>query len=825
MEISKVCSFWILLAVPVFISAQVQLSGYVTAQPGGQPLAGIEVYDGNSGTIVKTDSSGYYQLNGLKTGTHRISVFGLAFHSETKTVKLDQNQILNFQLRPLGEQLAEVTVLDSSANSYGLHRLNEVEGTAIYAGKKNEVVQLDEKVVNLAAGNARQIYAEVAGLNIFESQYAGLQLHLGGRGLNPNRTSNFNTRQNGYDISADVLGYPESYYSPPAEALREIQIIRGAASLQYGTQFGGLINFRLKEPVKDDSLQIRSRQTLGSYGLYTSFNSASGTVGKWSYYTFYNFRRGDGFRPNAGFDSHNAYARLDYQHSDQTRFSFEYTFLDYRAQQPGGLTDSRFAEAPYSSNRSRNWFAVNWNLFSLKWEQRFSPKADLSLNLFGLDARRDALGFRGTPSSLNQNPITEIDEQDSDGHYLNPRDFIRNTFQNWGAELRYLQRYALANRRSVLLVGGKYYQSANTALQGPGSTGSGPDFSLANERFPDYPNQSNFEFPNLNYAAFAENIFYLSPEFSLTPGLRVEYIKTGSRGEYLQVNFDRAGNPIFRQRLEDNRDFSRAFVLLGLGASYKPSTSIEFYANFSQNYRSVTFNDIRVNNPTFVIDPDISDEEGFTADLGMRGNWGKHFAYDLTGFALLYDNRIGLILNDRAQRVRKNIGSALMTGLEAYGAWQLSNWLWGAESKKWSAGLFANLALTNARYLESEESNVAGKRVEFVPVVNFKTGMKVGYRQFKANLQYSYLSEQYTDVENSEVPSSGDLREGIIGPIPAYGVADLSLAYSLSRYSFEAGINNLFDKTYFTRRAVGYPGPGIIPAGPRTWYLTVGVKL
>jgi Fe(3+) dicitrate transport protein len=87
---------------------------------------------------------------------------------------------------------------------------------------------------NKATNNARQIFAQVVGLTINESSDGGLQLSIGGRGLDPNRTSNFNTRQNVYDISADVLGYPESY-STPTEALEEIQVIRGAASLQYGT--------------------------------------------------------------------------------------------------------------------------------------------------------------------------------------------------------------------------------------------------------------------------------------------------------------------------------------------------------------------------------------------------------------------------------------------------------------------------------------------------------------------------------------------------------------------------------------------------------------
>ena len=55
-------------------------------------------------------------------------------------------------------------------------------------------------MANLASNNARQIYNQIPGLNIYQNDDAGLQLNIGGRGLNPNRTANFNTRQNNYDI-------------------------------------------------------------------------------------------------------------------------------------------------------------------------------------------------------------------------------------------------------------------------------------------------------------------------------------------------------------------------------------------------------------------------------------------------------------------------------------------------------------------------------------------------------------------------------------------------------------------------------------------------
>ena len=54
----------------------------------------------------------------------------------------------------------------------------------------------------------------------------------------------------------------------------------------------------------------------------------------------------------------------------------------------------------------------------------------------------------------------------------------------------------------------------------------------------------------------------------------------------------------------------------------------------------------------------------------------------------------------------------------------------------------------------------------------------------------------------------------------------LAVDYSkLKNISFEAGVNNLFNEKYFTRRATGYPGPGIIPSAPQNSYLTIQIRL
>ncbi|MCE7993313.1 MAG: TonB-dependent receptor [Roseivirga sp.] len=809
------------LALPAL--AQYRITGKVLGAETGEPIELAQVYNKTTKALVYTNAEGDFEMTDLEEGSYDLLVFSYEYEVWEQTVKLETDFNLKIKLEVLGGELTEVVISQRREEIFGISRLKPVEGTSIFAGKKTEVILLDQSVGNLAANNARQVYAQVVGLNIYDNVDAGLQLNVGGRGLDPNRTANFNTRQNGYDISADVLGYPESYYTPPAEALSEIQVIRGAASLQYGTQFGGLINFKMKQPNPTQKLELVSRQSVGSFNLYTSFNSLSGTSGKFSYYTYFNYKRGDGYRANSEFDSKNFFGSVNYAFNAKTKLQLEFSYLNYLAQQAGGLSDSQFRTNPDFSNRARNWFQVKWALAALKFTHKFSSKTDFSLNVFGLDAERNAVGFRGNPILLNSNPVTQIDEQEVDGTFVNPRDLIKGEFNNWGAEARILTRYNIGNKSAAFLLGSKYYHANNTSRQGPGSLGTDADFSFAADRFPDYSSQSDFRFPNRNLAFFGENIFFLSDKLSLTPGFRFEHIRTESSGNYRQVNFDNAGNPIFNQQLEDNRSLIRSFLLAGLGASYDHSDNLEAYANFSLNYRSVTFSDIRVVSPTFIIDPDISDEEGFTTDLGFRGKWNDQISYDIGGFGLLYDDRIGIILDDRANRVRKNIGKAFIYGLEAFFDWNLIS-TFKADNSQFKLNWFVNGALTSSEYIDSEENNVKGKKVEFIPTVNLKTGINAGYRNLLASIQFTYLSEQFTDVENSSVPADGDIRNGVIGEIPAYGIIDFSLSYSYKKWRIETGINNLLDNAYFTRRATGYPGPGIIPSDPRTFYLTLGVK-
>lgn len=782
-------------------SQEARISGIIQSAEDGSFVTNAQVLCNDHSLKVETNGSFSALLPVNKLYILKIK------HKDYKflyrEIFLLKDTALVFFLNAPALRLDEVVITSEKDNKFGISRLNNVEGTTIYAGKKSEAVYLEDLNANLAANNSRQIFSKVPGINIFENDGSGTTIGIGGRGLNPNRISNFNTRQNGYDISADALGYPESYYTPPTEAVERIEILRGAAGLQFGTQFGGMINYKFREAPLDKKISGNFRQTGGSYGFLNSFNQLSGTVNKWSYNTFYQFKQYKGWRSRSELNSHNAFAGLQYRVNEKLTLKGEYTFLNYISQQPGGLSDAMFKKDNSQVTRHRNWFKVNWNLVSFNADYKLNDWTRIDFLSFGLLAGRDALGV-----------LTPANRADDTSTF---RNLLKDVYNNYGAELRVLHRYMLFGQNSHLLIGGRYYKGNTLRKQGDAGKGSNADFTFLN---PSNLENSSYLFPSSNYAVFMENIFQFTKNWCVTPGLRYEYINTSSEGYYRLMNKDLAGTVILDKKVYDNRSNGRDLILAGIGTQLKFSESAEIYANFSQNYRSINFNDMRVANPNFQVDPDLKDEHGFTVDGGFRGAVKNLFYFDIGAFMIKYNDRIGTDLrvdpsSYQVVRYRTNIGQSRNMGIEA-----VVEMDWMKLVNKNSAYLFstfANFSLIHAVY-QTSKKEFFNKTVEFVPNMIIRTGFSYAYKKFGATWQYAYTGEQFSEATNT--PTS---PTGIYGLIPAYSVMDVSANYTWKNFGVIAGINNLGNAKYFTRRAEGYPGPGIIPADPINYYLTLRV--
>jgi Fe(3+) dicitrate transport protein len=719
-------------------------------------------------------------------------------------------------LRNHTKYLADITIVGRNTRT-DIHFLPEIVGTQINAGKKNSLIVVDNVQGNVVTNTMRQVMAKVPGIQIWESDPSGIQISVGARGLSPNRSWEFNVRQNGYDISSDPFGYPEAYYTPQLNSVQRIQVVRGAGSLQYGPQFGGLVNFIMKDGSEvKKPFQFETQQTAGSFGLFNSYNAIGGSGEKHNYYAFWDRRTGNGGRQNGRFGVNTGYGTVALKATSKLKVALEATHFDYMSQQPGGLTDAQFAANHLQSLRNRNWFQVEWNILALNVDYTINEKSRMNAKVFGMSGNRNSVGFMLSPDVKDTiNPVTL---------QFNNRRVDIDRYRNAGAEIRYINEYKIGAVKNTLAGGVRYFNGFTNRLQnGRGDTGS--DFNLNTLA----PFATDLRFTTQNIAAFAENIIHLGEKLILIPGVRYETITNTANG---RLSFSGTGT----ENKISNQLRQRNFLLLGVGAEYHIGRT-EIYANYSQAYRPILFSDI-TDNPVIdlVIDPNLRDANGYNIDLGWRGTVSDFLFFDVSAYWLQYNNRIGTLTQQRTDgsffNLRTNVGNSISRGTEWLVEFSpVKAFLPG--SRFGNITIFSSMAFIDARYGDFrvvtrntttntlEETTLKNRRVENAPQRILRNGITYAYKKITVTLQHNYTGQAFSDANNTIAPTAN----GINGLIPAYQIVDVAGTYKFSeRFFVKAGINNLFNEKYFTRRAGGYPGPGIMPAEPRNFFITVGAK-
>ncbi|MEO6229151.1 MAG: TonB-dependent receptor [Ferruginibacter sp.] len=681
----------------------------------------------------------------------------------------------------------------------GTGHMPEVRDGIIYAGKKNEVILVDSLDANKAINNTRQILGRIPGLNIVETETGGFTANgIATRGLNPIQSIEMNTRQNGYNISADVYGYNEAYYIPPMEAVQRIEMVRGAASLQFGPQFGGLVNYVTEDAPANKAFEFKTSQTFGSFGLFNSFNSIGGNHKKLSYYAFLQYRNMDGYRPNSQQWQFSGFGKVQYNASEKLKVGVEYSLLRNQLKMPGGLTDSLFNVSSKISTRARNWLKSPWNIISAYADYTPSENSTISLKTTYLFSNRSLVWRNedGGPGAL--------DEIDPATNAFVPREVGKEDMNNVTTELRFAQNYKLGNQKSTL-AGGLRYAYAWFKRQGGGEGTTGSDFDLSITGDWGY----NLDFTTTNIAPFVENIFRIGNKFSVTPGFRFEYLHSTAKGYKTTDNV--------KQTAIESRN--RTYPLFGIGLEYKATGNTNIYGNFSQAYRPIDYSQITPFGITSKIDPNLKDAYGFNTDLGYRGTIKNFLNFDIGGFYMDYNNRIGVVVltdpsTSNQYSYRTNIANSVHKGIESYIEFNLLKYL--NTNSKYGLSIFNSFAYIDAKYTSGE---FKGNRVEAAAKTINRVGLIFNSKQFSTTFQMNNVGDAYGDASNLKTSN-----DPIAGYIPAYTVLDFSATYKIKNYAIKFGSNNLSDKSYFTRRTDEYPGPGIIPSVGRSFYVGLTAK-
>jgi Fe(3+) dicitrate transport protein len=263
----------------------------------------------------------------------------------------------------------------------------------------------------------------------------------------------------------------------------------------------------------------------------------------------------------------------------------------------------------------------------------------------------------------------------------------------------------------------------------------------------------------------------------------------------------------------------------GLSMQYKIDENTKIYASIAQANRPVLFKDIIPTSTLERANKELKDAFGHNIEIGMHGKIKDKLKYECTLFQIQYNNKLGniaLVENGASYIYKTNVGNSQTNGIEMYMEYVpiLTN------TKKLS--FFTATSYMKAIYQDvilsvgNENKDISGNEVESVPRWITRNGAQFNFKKLTTILQYSYVSETYSDPFNTIIPT----KNGARGLVPGYGIWDLNFHYRFPKYlTIKAGINNIFNTQYFTKRPLFYPGPGVWSSDGRSFVMTLGLRI
>jgi Fe(3+) dicitrate transport protein len=686
----------------------------------------------------------------------------------TDTIRLEEEQVV-------GERATEAPPF-----------LSDVEGTSIYAGKKTTVVdpQTPPKIVN---DNYRQALSRVPGLYLSEETTP--LVSIGYRGLDPHRSQFTMVLKDGVPIAADLFGYPENYYLPPLDSIEEIEFVHGGASLLYGPQIGGALNYITRKPNPNRPASLYTNQSWGSDQYYSTYNEVSGTLDRFGYLGYYYQKQGNGFRDsNSDFDLYSGSLKLTYQLNDTNRLLVAFDGYNENHGEPGGLAAQPGASNAVLYSDDRDATTRLFDRFSLDryvgwgiWESDIGSDTLLRVTSWGghytrLSWRQRGGGFGTLPSGDAANTNTIENQQ----------------FNTFGLDGRVRHNWTAFDQTHTFTTGAIYYHGNSPRSDKRGSTPDATDGTLRNksERLTNYG------------AVFAENRFTYG-NFALIPALRLENF---SESINEKVNLDKTDRDMPVPLAEDSTyDF---VPLFGVGAAYTFWPTVDAYANVSRSYRPQVFTQAVSLSPTQSIAGDLEPTSSYQYEIGFRGNPRPWVYWDTSLFWLEIDDQIGSTqLPDGTSQIA-NVGAARHLGWELaaeVGTLSLLDHFTGntLATRLGDLSLFGNVMLLDAEFTDGPNE---GKTPQYAADYLVRAGLQYVYPHIaKISLLSTAVANAYANDNNT-----ADFF------VPHYNVWDLTMEARVYRelVALHFGVNNLFNENYFAR----VRSDGIDPAYRRNFY-------
>ncbi|MBL7827798.1 MAG: TonB-dependent receptor [Saprospiraceae bacterium] len=533
--------------------------------------------------------------------------------------------------------------------------------------------------------------------------------------------------------------------------VRQVEVVRGAASGLYGNAAGGVIYLTTENPVTRKPL-IEFQAAAGSFGYQRYQLKIGQQVGKLQYLLSGAHQTSRGYRDWSRMSNLILNGKLIYQPRPGRKLSLLANFGDSpRADDPGALTADAARQDPRAAGANNLLFetgeAVRQYRLGATYEQTWQRKHQVQITTFHTSRRlRNRL-------AIASNGFGDLQRQ-YQGLYLNYQ--FTGKIENWPYRLKAgIDADAQADTRQ------RFAYIADTT--------SGKTRYL----------QGNQVLHQLE--TFRSLGFYLLQEIQ-----PLEQLTVTLTGRFDNLNLQSADRYLNDGDQSGKRHFTRLNPSIGI--NYRVTPSVALYGNYANTYETPSLNELS-NNPagTGGFNPALSPQEAQSLEIGCKGflqmtKSGKGVKFDLAIFQIESKNDLApyQIEGQPGKTYFRNIGQTRRRGIEIGASYPLARFLKIQATHTFSDFTFKKYLVNTTDY--------SGKFMPGIP--RNSTQLELRYTGAKGlffNLQTGIVQKVYANDANSAFAAGYKLINLRIGKNIKWH--QLSLEPYL-------GLNNITDASY-----------------------------
>lgn len=250
------------------------LTGKITQESDGAPLAGatIRVHDVNRDVV--SDANGSYKIISLPAGKYLVEVSYIGHESIVETVEIDGNTEKNFTLKDAVVEQEGVTVTGVST------------ATRLKQSPQPVAILKKAELMKISSSNIINTLTHIPGVNALTTGPAISKPFIRGLGYNRVVVVNDGIRQEGQQWG-DEHGIEIDDYSA-----QRIEVLKGPSSLMYGSDaLAGVINIQTLLPAPEGTIRAN---VLGEYQtnsmLRGTYADISGTRNGFSFNAYGSYK-------------------------------------------------------------------------------------------------------------------------------------------------------------------------------------------------------------------------------------------------------------------------------------------------------------------------------------------------------------------------------------------------------------------------------------------------------------------------------------------------------------------------------------------------------